>query len=205
MSKKLMRKTFGPTEIQAALESGDLTIEQAKAQGLTVIEDCVIPSPQEWNCRDTGGGDAMVRAESAQEAADLYVDGGGWSESNTTTWITVYARREGFDADGEARWIDVDGPITAQLDPDEPECESEHGHLWSDRHEIVGGIESNPGVWGHGGGVKITRVCLRCGCKRVEDSWAQNPETGEQGLDAVEYIENAWDVTEIAEITGITE
>lgn len=78
------------------------------------------------------------------------------------------------------------------LDPEEPECDHEDGHDWQRPHEILGGLKENPGVWGNGGGIIANSCCMRCGCKRTWNSWAQNPETGEQGLDSVEYEPGAY-------------
>lgn len=33
----------------------------------------------------------------------------------------------------------------------------------------------------------ITTACRHCGCGRTVDTWAQDPETGEQGLRSVTY------------------
>ena len=54
-------------------------------------------------------------------------------------------------------------------------------------HEVVGGLEENPGVWGNGGGVIIHEVCQTCGVHRHTNTWAQNPVNGKQGLESVSY------------------
>jgi hypothetical protein len=88
--------------------------------------------------------------------------------------------------------------ITIPIHPAEPDCRDlihqftpedsiHYNHEWQSPYSVVGGIESNPGVEGHAGGVLITEVCKFCGVYRVRDTWAQNPETGEQGLESVEY------------------
>ena len=69
--------------------------------------------------------------------------------------------------------------------------------MWRTPIELLGGIEDNPGVSCHGGGVVCTEVCILCGCEKVTDSWAQNPVTSEQGLDSVEYLENVHDIPQI--------
>ena len=43
-------------------------------------------------------------------------------------------------------------------------------------------------VWGSGGGVRIEEVCMRCGCSKTTDTWAQDPSDGEQGLDSTSYV-----------------
>jgi len=110
------------------------------------------------------------------------------SRINTTTydvestiWISVHIDALGAEGD----WDHVE-TVTVGLDPDEPEC-TEAEHDWQSPIEIVGGLKENPGVWGNGGGVIITEVCMHCGCERVTDTWAQNSETGKQGLKSVSY------------------
>lgn len=75
---------------------------------------------------------------------------------------------------------------TVNLDPPEPECAGDE-HEWRSPLSVVGGIESNPGVWAHGGGVLIREVCRHCGRYRETDTWAQCPTTGAQGLRSVTY------------------
>ena len=88
--------------------------------------------------------------------------------------------------DGEEIEDDAE-TITVTIDPDEPECEGGEDHDWRSPHSVLGGIKENPGVWGHGGGAIIKEVCACCGRYKITDTWAQNPENGEQGLTSVEY------------------
>lgn len=84
--------------------------------------------------------------------------------------------------------------VTVTIDPEAPPCDDDSpDHDWQSPIEIVGGIVENPGVWGHGGGVTITECCMRCGCRRVTDTWAQRGDTGEQGLRSVEYTSGFYD------------
>lgn len=78
------------------------------------------------------------------------------------------------------------GEFEEAVEPDEPEC-SEDEHDWRSPHDVVGGVEENPGVHGHGGGVVIHEVCRHCGCHKITDTWAQRMDTGEQGLTSVTY------------------
>jgi hypothetical protein len=127
---------------------------------------------------DTGA-DVLIEADSSEEAAQEAVDD-GWARDRSkraTEWVTM-------------RVEDADGDVThhkIQLDPPEPPCEDGHEHEWTAPIEIVGGIESSPGVHGHGGGVTIHEVCTHCGTHRWIDTWAQDPCDGEQGLKAVSY------------------
>lgn len=138
----------------------------------------------EWIATDGNGPEVQYEAQSSKLAAMLYVDDGDWDDSHTkTTWIQVFIRPAGIeDERSESHWV--------RLDPPTPFCEdgSRH-HEWECPHEIVGGLKENPGVFGHGGGVKIKSVCQRCGLYRITDTWATNPANGEQGLESVEYLQ----------------
>jgi hypothetical protein len=75
---------------------------------------------------------------------------------------------------------------TFAIEPDAPGC-TEGEHDWQEPYEILGGLKENPGVWGQGAGVIMHSVCMHCGCERVTDTYAQRPDTGEQGLTSVRY------------------
>ena len=139
---------------------------------------------------DDGNAEVEYPDTEADDAACEYVEDGDWGDSDETSWVTVYTwtrLRLG------SVCVDLDDRASHSIaiEPDEPAC-TEAEHDWQSPHDIVGGIESNPGVWGHGGGVVINECCVLCGCKRVTDTWAQNPETGEQGLRSVRYEPGAY-------------
>lgn len=131
---------------------------------------------------DEGSSDILT-ADSAQEAAEEWVEGGDWGDGSSTTWVNVTVH----EVDGQGN--DVDGTrehITITIEPTEPTCPA-GSHDWKSPHAIVGGLVENPGVWGHRGGVKTLEICMVCGCSKRTDTWAQNPSTGEQGLTEVAY------------------
>lgn len=132
-----------------------------------------------YTCWDSSGERVEVEADDPDEAARVYVDAGVWEVGDTTTWVTVHVE----DDEGDLCSIPVG------VDPDEPDC-SEEKHEYGTPYDIVGGLKDNPGVWGHGGGVLIVEVCAHCGLFRVTDTWAQNPETGQQGLISVQYTKS---------------
>lgn len=142
---------------------------------------------------DDGYGEIEVEAESAEEAAQEYVDGGDWGDVSRTTWINVYVQE--VDEDGED--IGDRERVKVTVDPDEPPCLEHEEHDWRSPHELVGGCKENPGVRGHGGGVIIVEACVRCGCKRTTNTWDYDRETGEQGLESVAYEEGAFDLSEV--------
>jgi hypothetical protein len=132
---------------------------------------------------------AVSHADAVAQAKDWMADG-DYDMTDGTVWVHGYLVDlelevpAGYD-DGEWRRQQAER-IDVSLDPPEPEC-TETEHDWQAPLEIVGGIKESPGVWGHGGGVVIHDVCLNCGCERVKDTWAQDPETGRQGLHSVAY------------------
>lgn len=92
-----------------------------------------------------------------------------------TAFVSLYMRDE--DDDFER--------IKLALDPPEPKCTAEHE--WKQSFRLFGGCKENPGVQGHGGGVTIKEYCPHCGAGRYTDTWAQDPEDGEQGLQLICY------------------
>lgn len=127
---------------------------------------------------DDGNCEVLIDAETAEEAAQEYVDGGDWGYATKTFWVTVHVVKDG-EEDGESHKVEVE--------PSVPKCSARQGHQWETPHEVVGGLRENPGVFGHGGGVTMTEVCAHCGCRKVTDTWAQDPVDGQQGLRSVSY------------------
>lgn len=137
-----------------------------------------------YKCRSYGD-ELEIEADSMEEAAQEYVDGGYWGEHDKTTWVKVYVDKVWTEDMGEDAMTESDS-FTIAIDPEEPEC-FEDEHVWCSPYSVLGGLKENPGVWGHGGGVIIKEVCANCGMYKITDTWAQNPENGEQGLESVQY------------------
>jgi hypothetical protein len=141
-----------------------------------------------------GNGEIEIEAESARAACAACADSGDWGSEAKTTWVSFVARKVKVDEEGSA-----EGETerhTIEVPPTVADCWAGE-HDWVSPLSVVGGVAENPGVIGHGGGVKITKVCCYCGRYRIEDTWAQNPATGEQGLESLEYreadeISEAW-------------
>lgn len=138
--------------------------------------------------QDGSGCEKRIRAkhlDDACEQAREWVLDGEWGGEDGTVDKTIWV-----DCAVEDLQRDTLEVVTVEIDPDEPMCDGEDGELghdWCNDYEVVGGCKSNPGVWGSGGGVRIVEACRRCGCAKVTDTWAQRPDTGEQGLTSVEY------------------
>lgn len=122
-----------------------------------------------WIC-DDGNWEVEISAETARKAAQEYVDGCDWCPDDDleTCWVSVTVYPEGCPDESDS--------VLITIDPEEPECIGDHDHSWGD-----------DSVYGHGGGVICTDTCWICGLRRKADSWAQDPSTGQQGLDAVSY------------------
>lgn len=154
---------------------------------------CGTDCPRVWELREGGYEYAEFTACSAEEALEEArgnVDRSNYNEDAGTLYIQVSVTcPETSESDSD----------TVTCEPDEPDCAPGYEHNWQSPIELVGGIKENPGCWGHGGGVIYHEVCAHCGCKRTTDTWAQNPDTGEQGLREVSYEEGAYTAEELAQ------
>lgn len=132
-----------------------------------------------WRVRDEGGDcDHVVdsRDDALEAHAEAYDGCGGWVEVRIAPLYRV----------GDVEWVGEYESETLATPQHEPDCAEGLEHEWESPIEVVGGIESNPGVWGKGGGVVRTEVCAHCGCERTTDTWAQD-SSGRQGLTEVTY------------------
>lgn len=127
------------------------------------------------------------------DAAQQYVDTGDYGAENKTSWVEVRSYRKGVDGEGRIEHVN-ERSWTIAIEAEEPDCADGQEHKWESPYAILGGLKENPGVWGHGGGVIINEVCMRCGCGKTTDTWAQHPSNGEQGLTSVEYEEGKYSV-----------
>ena len=129
---------------------------------------------------------ATIQAQCLEEAVDQVEASvrSCYSADTETIWIEGELQELG---DSEVR------PTVIVIHPDAPACVDEGDHDWQSPHHLLGGLPENPGVWGKGGGVIYTEVCMRCGTARTVDTWAQGP-SGEQGLHSVKYDPYRYDV-----------
>lgn len=177
------------SELLAARErdEGESAAEETAEAARVALHDS--SEDECWIARDGDSGvtlDLGVTTPSdAREDAIAWAEGGDYGDVVRTIWLDVDLRSETGHEDR----------VTTQIDPTEPACGDGREHGWQSPHAIVGGLRENPGVRGHGGGVICTEVCLRCGCARITDTWAQRRDTGEQGLTSVEYREGTADET----------
>jgi hypothetical protein len=147
----------------------------------TTTKDVKDMDTRTYSLRDSEGSETEIEAESMSHAKVLareWVEDGDWNCVDKTFWVTVEISDEGEEESCS---------ITVAIDPPEPDCLRDCEHDWQSPYEIVGGIESNPGVWGNGGGVIVHEVCMYCHMLKRTDTWAQDPSTGRQGLTSIKY------------------
>lgn len=184
--------THAPTirdEVERRLLAGEDAAAVGATLGLDVVDGAVVLPG--W-LADDGNAEVEIEAASGREAAETYVADGDWGDDDSeTSWVRVRAWQVGLGMEGSDLYeYEIGSALhTVAIDPPEPACVDGDDHDWQSPHEIVGGCAENPGVHGNGGGVVIVECCMRCGCQRTTDTWAQDRSTGEQGLDSVSYDE----------------
>lgn len=135
---------------------------------------------------ESGDWDISVPKRATKKQIEKYIEehvAEYFTDHKSTIWVNG---RWGLSSDHREHTFDF------ALDPVAPQC-SRKKHYWHSPHSIVGGIEENPGVWGHGGGVIILEVCKHCGVRKRTDTWAQNPLNGQQGLNSIRYDQDEGD------------
>ena len=116
------------------------------------------------------------------------------TESRKTTFL--HARLIAESKSGDAI---EDEEVEVRLDPPLP-CEGDGSKCkWDNPHELLGGLEENPGVSGKDGEVAIRHICSTCGHYRRTlirdqdagslDEWRETTEYFSPDDDALEWIE----------------
>lgn len=124
----------------------------------------------EYRLRDQDGCE-LIEADDLAEARETAIEwvlGGEWDPRASTYWVTVWIE--------EASSGEVVDSVKVPIEPPEPVCSEAGGHDWAEA-----------GVQGHGGGVRSFDECRHCACRRITNTWATDPATGEQGLTSVGY------------------
>jgi hypothetical protein len=123
-----------------------------------------------YEIRDDGGARETIQADSIEEALELArewaAEGSYDQRVMVTVWVTEFDENE--EPTGRTETIEVEaGP---EPRPPRTACgEEDEDHQWAAPQKVVGGLDSNPGVFGLGGtALLIRRVCGRCGIYRIE-------------------------------------
>lgn len=183
--------TGSMASLSDAVALGITTIEAlAEYLAVELIEGCLVPDYSPLIVTDDSGATASFDPNEfdPSEAAQEYLDSGDWSGESPrlkTEFVELVSYRPGIRADGRIDHVDSKTHLMT-LDAEEPDCLPGEDHHWDSPISIVGGIKQNPGVFAKGGGVISCSVCLKCGCRRTVDTWADGP-SGVQGLETEEY------------------
>lgn len=106
--------------------------------------------------------------------AEAIAEAKRWAESyepsDATYWVAIQVNR--VDGDGDTEYVDE---VKITVEPVEPDCPAGNVHGW---------VQTD--LRGNGGGVIITDTC-DCGATRTKNTWAQNIDTGEQGLTSIRF------------------
>lgn len=116
---------------------------------------------------DDGTGSVEINEMNAIRAAIGYVEGGDYESRDRTYWVLVKVSTD------DDQWT-----IRVAIAPSEPPCKHGYKHRWDNR-----------GVRGNGGGAVSTDECPWCGARRITDTWASDPNDGEQGLEQIWFEE----------------
>lgn len=141
-----------------------------------------------WEFRDDGGiFENAIKAEdleAAKELAEEITKNGSWDTKGSVIVRIREVDELGHSIEeGEEDSIEVD----VGDDPEPPACVEGKEHEWVSPHEVVGGLDSNPGVWSTGGtGITTREVCGRCGVYRVMRHTGSQRNPGEAS-EIVEY------------------
>lgn len=139
---------------------------------------------------------ARARAQTLARAGDWGLDTNGELRKSAHIEVDVIeyalpegARPEDFDCvGGEYAPEGLDEirreTVSVVIEPEPPGCIA-NTHDFVAPVEVVGGMEENPGVQGHGGGVIVRTVCRHCGLYRIEDTWDQTQ--GPEPVESVRY------------------
>lgn len=149
------------------------------------LRDALADSDEVRPWRLIEGGNAYETAWARSAAAALRiardnVDADAYDHDDGTVYVDIRVECELTDE------LDTD---TVVIEQREPPCEEGMMHDWRTPYDVLGGLRENPGIWGHGGGVIMRSLCRHCGRYRIVDTWAQRPDTGEQGLVETTYEE----------------
>lgn len=87
-----------------------------------------------------------------------------------------------------------------QIDPEESDIDEHHAeharngheHAWERPHAVVGGIESNPGVWSTGRTTMIFASVCVCGAHKTEVCHGSQRNPGEADTTEIEYPDGLW-------------
>lgn len=169
--------------ISDAIAEGITTPELLAAWTETELIDGAFPvlGGEVWASDPSGDAEEYpdcTPAEAATEYATAALDG----TPRETQILNVTTYRLAVDADGAIVRVGCEHHKII-THPPEPECSDEAGHDWVDDDNVMG----------HGGGVRYSETCARCGLKHWRDTWATDHHDGTQGHEVESYMDDTWE------------
>jgi len=181
-----------PEQIADAVADEDDTqlalVILAETLRLSTREEGVVPWLAEWTAADgvaTWPAGADHQADEDDLAGDIDPDDWRSDDDTETDWVDISWWLPVVRWDGVADTVGYDRTFTIEPEVPGDDCD----HEWCSPHEVVGGCESNPGVWGSGAGVRITEVCRHCGMYRITETHGQSHHDGQYRGERVSYRE----------------
>ena len=107
------------------------------------------------------------------------------TESRKTTFLDtelVAKNERGETIEEEKIEVRFDPPLPCEGDASRGKCR------WDNPHELLGGLEENPGVRGHGGGAAIMEVCRTCGSYRETLTHDQDTGSSDEWEKTTRYL-----------------
>jgi hypothetical protein len=121
-----------------------------------------------WSSGDDHDLDATTWGEAVSEARDLMMEPGAWSAPEIGDGMTDEAIVFEVDDDGDSI---RQRTVTVDFLPEEPDCESDDGHDWSEEYsQSLGGTA-----------FRHDSACERCGMTRVRTTSGAQRNPGEPG------------------------
>lgn len=119
-------------------------------------------------------GDIERKYENGESVRQIVADyAEAYEPADSTYWLTVHV----YEKDEDDNKINIDF-VKVAVDPELPPC-VDGAHEWRET-----------GVRGEGGGVIVGYTCSKCGLEKVLNTWATDPDDGEQGLRSVTYLDS---------------
>lgn len=174
---------FASAAAEATLELLEFAVERARARWMrsNEVREYAFGGESLAGSRERGH---VYAPSDVEDGLREWTEGGDWDQSEGTFWIQDHAWP--IDPVTDETLVDERIDITVTFEPEEPACQNKT-HDWQSPYTLLGGLKTNPGVRGKGGGIVYREVCAHCGTYRVTDTWAQDPSTGIQGLTSVAY------------------
>lgn len=159
----------------------NLTVDDCANAIVALCRERVAPRAKRYKMFEDSGASKVIEADSLEEAMDEARDWATDGDYDERVMVEVWVR--GLDDDGEETDEYDSDEVMAGPAPEPPDTEcgdDDSDHNWTRPQELVGGCDSNPGVWATGGtSMEFHEVCAKCGLYRRTYSAGSQRNPGE--------------------------